>query len=292
MANELQSAYLGYLMTVNDEPIVINPEGIYELQGDDLSITSLTFPVDTTITLQYKASMSQVQDKTQLARTIDYTRKVGQLWGVFNYEDSIFQKLWNKYYEKYSTYTQYLLVIDGLKIEAEPGTVFYLSESGETGFERFVIGDTCTLSFDDENTIITGLYFSGIHLDEATAAEQDRDILPDNKFIDTGITIRRIKDVVNPIEHGVYTLDTSDNDTSVLLSKLIKATDNEIYNSLLTKVSDIEYAEALVANLSQNRIIWHNNNWWLFTDTNDVLCPVEALVDYSFELYKGWYYTE
>ena len=79
---------------------------------------------------------------------------------------------------------------------------------------------------------------------------------------------------------------------SALLSKLIKATDNEIYNSLLTKVSDIEYAEALAANLSQNRIIWHNNNWWLFTDTNDVLCPVEALVDYSFELYKGWYYTE
>lgn len=290
--NELKTAYLGYLMTINDEPIVINPEGIYELQGDDLQITSLTFPTDTTITLQYKAKISQTQDKTQLARTIDYTRKVGQLWGIFKYEDSVFQKLWNKYYEKYSTHTQYLLCIDSLKIEAEPGTVFYISESGETGFDRFVIGDTCALSFEDENTIITGLYFSGLHLDEATSAEQEREILPDNKFIDTKMTISKIKEISNPIEHGVYTFDANTEEISILLSKMIKAINNEIYNSLLTRVSDIEYAEALAANLSKNRIIWHNNNWWLFTDTNDILCPVEALVDYSFELYKGWHYTQ
>ena len=49
------------------------------------------------------------------------------------------------------------------KIEAEPGTVVYVKESQDDDFERHIIGETCTLDFSDEDSLIEGMYFAGMH---------------------------------------------------------------------------------------------------------------------------------
>ena len=416
-------AILGHLAYINNKPIIINPEGIYELKGENVEITSLSFPIDTQVNLEYHVNLQQTEDTSKVFQTSSFFRKVGQLWGTFKPNMSIYQKIWNKYFEKYSNYQQMMLSLDEIKIEAEPGTVIYIKESKDTEFERHVIGPTHTLIFDAEDSAIEGLYFSGIHLEPATAAEQERETLPNNKYIDTGITLDKyVGDTSNLIKNGVYTLaddylevidqfageysikskeqwpeqciasanqnnvEYSSSSYTLLLDRVLQPIndeggliideewieqvgeevwtgelyidgtediENETQNNLnheedLISTGDRQYRDgvytmksreqwpdeatvsadpeqlsksdstytisldrayddyySLVLNKevdrqfalilqrlideANNRFIWYNDQWWLFTNNDDLLCPVEALIDYYCEIMKGRY---
>ena len=415
------TAILGYLIYINNKPIIINPEGIYELQGDNVEITSLSFPIETQVNLQYHVNISQTEDTSKVIQTNNFYKKVGQVWGAFKPNDSIYQKIWNKYFEKYSNYQQSMLSLDGVKIEAEPGTVIYVKESADTDFERHVIGPTHTLVFDAEDSAIEGLYFAGVHLEPATSAEQQRENLPNNKYIDTGIILDKyISDISTLIKNGVYTLaddylealnhftgwysikskeqwpvqdtasvnpdniENSNTSYTLLFDRVLQPIDDEgglvvdeewveqvgegiwtgklfidgtqdsenitqnnlnneedliqsggkvykdgvytfksrkqwpenstasinehnlsnsnstytinldraydqYYNLILNKEIDRQYALILqrLIDEANSRFIWYNNQWWLFTNNDDLLCPIEALIDYHCEIMKG-----
>lgn len=417
------SAILGYLVYVNNKPIIINPEGIYELKGENVEITSLFFPVDTQVNLEYHINLQQTEDTSKVFQTSSFYRRVGQKWGAFKPNDSIYQNIWNKYFEKYSNYQQIMLSLDGVKIEAEPGTVIFVKESADTDFERHVIGPTHTLALDAEGSAIEGLYFAGIHLEPATAAEQERETLPDNKYIETNIILDKyVSDTSQLIKNGVYTLaddyleaidqfagwysikskeqwpeqytasvnqDNIEHPSSsytLLFDRVLQPIDddgglivdeewieqvggdvwtgslyidgtkdeeNETQNNLnheedliptgdrqyrdgvyimksreqwpdeatastdpdqlsklgstytisldrayddyyhlvLNKEIDRQYALILqrLIDEANSRFIWHNDQWWLFTNNDDLLCPVEALIDYHCEIMKGRY---
>ena len=415
------NSFLGYIVYINNKPIIVNPEGIYELKGSNVEITSLHFPIDTLVNIEYHVNMSQIEDSSKIFQTSSFYRKVGQKWGAFNPNDSIYKQIWNKYFEKYTNYQQVLLSLDGVKIEAEPGTVVYVKESLDNDFERHVIGPTHTLAIDTKDSVIDGLYFSGVHLEPATQAEQEREIIPNNKFIETNIVLDRyVNDTSNLIKNGVYTLaddyleaieqftgfysvkskkqwdkessasvnddniennnntytllfdrvfgpitedggviieeewieqvgdprwtgtlyvdgtqddivetqnnlnneedliisgerqyredqysfkprmqwpqqlmasvdrDRMSKDGSIYTLELDKAYD-QYYNLVLNKEIDRQYALILqrLIDESNSRFIWYNEQWWIFTSGNDILCPVEALIDYYCEIMKG-----
>jgi len=353
-SNILASAYLGYLAYINGKPIVINPEGIYELRQDDIKITSLYFPVDTQVSIDYHLQLSQTEDISQLYKSTNYFNRVGQYWGTFAYKDSIYQQIFNKYYEKYSNYIQSLVELNKIKIEADPGTVVYVKESKDVDFERHVIGPSCTLDFSDDKSEIQGIYFMGIHLEEATDAEKQRDDIPNNKYVNTGITLYSLNGKENLIKNGVYSLaDTAlkaidmeepdgvivdekdeniENTGRRLLNNLVRINsisyDKE--NSELTvnhnqvepvltsgedaaPVESVTYTsqESLAATYyrllaqhdydkefaiiieeiinSATKYIWYNNQWHIFTEDHDLICPVEGLIDYYCEIMKGNY---
>lgn len=418
------SAILGYLAYINNKPIIINPEGIYELKGENVEITSLSFPVNTQVNLEYHVNLQQTEDTSKVFQTSSFYRRVGQRWGAFKPNDSIYQNIWNKYFEKYSNYQQMMLSLDGVKIEAEPGTVVFVKESADTDFERHVIGPTHTLALDAKDSAIEGLYFAGVHLEPATAAEQERETLPSNKYIETGIILDKyVSDTSQLIKNGVYTLaddylesaenqfagwysikskeqwpeqytasvnqDNIEHPSSsytLLFDRVLQPIDddgglivdeewieqvggdvwtgslyidgtkdeeNETQNNLnneedliqtgdrqyrdgvytmksreqwpdkatasadpdqlsksgstytisldrayddyyyliLNKEIDRQYALILqrLIDEANSRFIWYNNQWWLFTNNNDLLCPVEALIDYHCEIMKGRY---
>ncbi len=417
------SAILGYLAYVNNKPIIINPEGIYELKGENVEITSLSFPVDTQVNLEYHVNLQQTEDTSKVFQTSSFYRRVGQRWGAFKPNDSIYQNIWNKYFEKYSNYQQMMLSLDGVKIEAEPGTVVFVKESADTDFERHVIGPTHTLALDAEDSAIEGLYFAGIHLEPATAAEQERETLPDNKYIETGIILDKyVSDTSQLIKNGVYTLaddyletlnnfsgwysikskeqwpeqytasvnqDNIEHPSSsytLLFDRVLQPIDDDggvvvdeewieqvggdvwtgslyvdgtqdeevetqnnlndeddliptgdrvyrdgiytmksreqwpdeatasadpeqlsksgstytisldrayddYYHLILNKEIDRQYALILqrLIDEANSRFIWHNDQWWLFTNNDDLLCPIEALIDYHCEIMKGRY---
>ena len=418
------SAILGYLAYVNNKPIIINPEGIYELKGENVEITSLSFPVDTQVNLEYHINLQQIEDTSKVFQTSSFYRRVGQRWGAFKPNDSIYQNIWNKYFEKYSNYQQIMLSLDGVKIEAEPGTVIFVKESADTDFERHVIGPTHTLALDAEDSAIEGLYFAGIHLEPATAAEQERETLPNNKYVETGIILDKyVSDTSQLIKNGVYTLaddylesaenqfagwysikskeqwpeqyTTSVNQDNIehpsssytlLFDRVLQPIDDDggvivdeewieqvggdvwtgslyvdgtkdeeietqnnlnheedliptgdrqyrdgvytmksrkqwpdeatasadpnqlskssstytisldrayddYYHLVLNKEIDRQYALILqrLIDEANSRFIWHNDQWWLFTNNDDLLCPVEALIDYHCEIMKGRY---
>ena len=417
------SAILGYLAYVNNKPIIINPEGIYELKGENVEITSLSFPVDTQVNLEYHVNLQQTEDTSKVFQTSSFYRRVGQRWGAFKPNDSVYQNIWNKYFEKYSNYQQMMLSLDGVKIEAEPGTVVFVKESADTDFERHVIGPTHTLALDAEDSAIEGLYFAGIHLEPATAAEQEREILPNNKYIETGIVLDKyVSDTSQLVKNGVYTLaddylevidqfagwysikskeqwpeqyiasvnqDNIEHPVSgytLLFDRVLQPIDDDggltvdeewieqvggdvwtgslyvdgtkdeeietqnnlnheedliptgdrqyrdgvytmksreqwldeatasadpdqlsksdstytisldrayddYYHLILNKEIDRQYALILqrLIDEANSRFIWHNDQWWLFTNNDDLLCPVEALIDYHCEIMKGRY---
>ena len=417
------SAILGYLAYINNKPIIINPEGIYELKGENVEITSLSFPVNTQVNLEYHVNLQQTEDTSKVFQTSSFYRRVGQRWGAFKPNDSIYQKIWNKYFEKYSNYQQMMLSLDGVKIEAEPGTVIYVKESADIDFERHVIGPTHTLALDAEDSAVEGLYFAGIHLEPATAAEQERETLPDNKYVETNITLDKyVSDTSQLIKNGVYTLaddyleiidqfegwysikskeqwpeqytasvnqDNIEHPSSnytLLFDRVLQPIDDDgglivdeewieqvggdvwtgslyvdgtkdeeietqnnlnheedliptgdrqyrdgvytmksreqwpneatasadpdqlsksgstytisldrayddYYHLVLNKEIDRQYALILqrLIDEANSRFIWHNDQWWLFTNNDDLLCPVEALIDYHCEIMKGRY---
>lgn len=417
------SAILGYLAYINNKPIIINPEGIYELKGENVEVTSLSFPVDTQVNLEYHINLQQTEDNSKVFQTSSFYRRVGQRWGAFKPNDSIYQNIWNKYFEKYSNYQQMMLSLDGVKIEAEPGTVIFVKESADTDFERHVIGPTQTLVLDAEDSAIEGLYFAGIHLEPATAAEQERETLPNNKYIETNIVLDKyVSDTSQLIKNGVYTLaddyleaidqftgwysikskeqwpkqytasvnqDNIEHPSSsytLLFNRVLQPIDDDgglivdeewieqvggdiwtgslyidgtkdeeietqnnlnheedliptgdkqyrdeiytmksreqwpdeatastdpdqlskssstytisldrayddYYHLVLNKEIDRQYALILqrLIDEANSRFIWHNDQWWLFTNNDDLLCPVEALIDYHCEIMKGRY---
>lgn len=418
-----QDTILGYLVYINNKPVIVNPEGIYELKGENVEIISLSFPIDTRVNLEYHVNFQQTEDISKVYQTSNFFRRVGQKWGAFKPNDSVYQSIWNKYFEKYSNYQQMMLSLDGVKIEAEPGTVVYVKESSDTDFERHVIGPTHTLTLDAEDSAIEGLYFAGVHLEPATAAEQERETLPDNKYVETNeILDKYVSDTSNLIKNGVYTLaddyleviehftgwysvkskqqwasqdtasvnldniensnrsytllfdrvlgsinsdgglivdeewveqvgsdvwtgelyidgtqdksittqnnlnneedliqsgdkvykdgvytfqsrkqwpdvstasinqDNLDNSSSPYSIKLEKAYD-QYYNLVLNKEIDRQYALILqrLIDEANSRFIWYNDQWWLFTNNDDLLCPIEALIDYHCEIMKGRY---
>ena len=418
-----QNAILGYLVYINNKPVIVNPEGIYELKGENVEITSLSFPIDTQVNLEYHVNLQQTEDTSKVYQTSSFFRRVGQKWGAFKPNDSVYQSIWNKYFEKYSNYQQMMLSLDGIKIEAEPGTVVYVKESADTDFERHTIGLTHTLSLDAEDSAIEGLYFAGVHLEPATATEQEREIVPNNKYIETGIILDKYtNDTSNLIKNGVYTLaddylevldqfngwysikskkqwptlstasvnknniEENNSNYTLLFERVLEPIDDsgglvvdeewieqvgdgiwtgnlfidgtqdkenltqnnlnneedlipagerqyrndvytfkskkqwpeqdivsvdsesmskinstytisldraydDYYNLVLNKEIDRQYALILqrLIDESNSRFIWYNDQWWLFTNNDDLLCPVEALIDYHCEIMKGRY---
>ena len=66
---------------------------------------------------------------------------------------------------------------------------------------------------------------------------------------------------------------------------------DDYYYLILNKEIDRQYALILqrLIDEANSRFIWYNDQWWLFTNNDDLLCPVEALIDYHCEIMKGRY---
>lgn len=322
-SEDLNNAYLGYIAKINGEQIIVNPEGIYELKNEGTKITSLEFPVDTKVNINYHLSLSQVEDISQLHKVINYSKKVGQQWGAFEPNVSVYKQIWDKYYENYKDWSQTLISIDRVTVTANPGTVFYVKEFGEKGFDKHVIGPTYQLSFEDEESIIEGLYFVGTHLEPANDYEKLRENMPDNKYTEIEGEITDLEQVSYPVRNGVYTFaegvrpplplyynssreegyvsDLSEYGRRVIIES-IKSKDfpypatkyfemyPERYTMTYGEKLDRDYT-AMVNDLlaNTNRYIYYNGEWYPFTDAGDIVHPVEAVVDYTCEIMKGYF---
>lgn len=237
----------GYIVYINEIPILVNQRGYYELRDEDTIITSVWFPVTTEATIDYSISIDMFEDVSTLASKLYYNTKVGQLWGVFNINDSISKIIYLKYLLNYKNYYQKLIAIDRVNIESTPGTIVYVKDSFDDYYYKHIIGETGILELYDEETIIEGLYFGGVHLNEVQ--DTGRNEILDTEFINTNIIVDSLNKIVEPIKNGVYQLDNSNKD----------------------------------------RYIYYNNEWYMFTKDNNVLCPIEGLIDYTYEIVKGEY---
>jgi hypothetical protein len=129
------------------------------------------------------------KEKTQnIPKMYGNFRRIGQLFGYFNSSESIYKKIYNRYYQKYNATkknsdntdtvvacSQSLQSIIGLRIQTKPGTMILVREIQDNSlnnsqYETFIMNDSGLLEFYNEDstnpTNIIGAYIVGPQLQE------------------------------------------------------------------------------------------------------------------------------
>lgn len=293
-----KDTFLGYICYINGVEIAVKPDGIYELKGDNISVNSIYFPKDTDATIDYCLLLAKQEDVAHLTKRTYFFERIGQVWGSFDCEDSVFKRIYQKYRYEYSTHYQKLISINGIKIQANPNTVVWIKESKDTDFERHVINDNGFLQIYDKNSVIEDFYFFGYHLEPATEEDLQREQLPYNKFVETGIECEDFNEIKKPIVNGVYTLIKK----GVIAQEVIETEEEHSIKVLKDDYEKVNVegspSDALYFLLLKKledescKYIYHDGLWKPFTLENDVLfcgCNVDAIVDYDCEIERGVY---
>lgn len=112
-ASVANAAYLGYIAYINGKTIVIPADGIYELKGDEVAVTSLQFEKPTNAEIRYYAVIIQSEDVGKILALTTFTDYIGQEWGGFLPGSSLHNKLVTKYFMEHpKDYYQTLVSIN------------------------------------------------------------------------------------------------------------------------------------------------------------------------------------
>jgi len=285
----------GYIVYINNEAILVSPRGYYELLDENTEVISVWFPVSSEVIVDYIGYISEVEDTNSYASRLYYYTRAGQLWGTFDTNTSLSKQIYAKYYLDYKAYYQKLTAIDRITVESSPGAVVYVKDSFDDDYYRHVVGPTGILDFYDDEATISAFYFCGMHLNPMT--DETRLEPEDDEYYDTGITVYSLDSITNPVKNGVYTVaatESSEDETDAALSAVSADEDS---GEVTVEESETIYDEdeatytLLLSEIvsDSDQYIWYRGQWYTFTSDGDVLCPVEGLVDYIYELIKGEY---
>lgn len=294
------NAYLGHIVIINDKYIIIGKEGIYELSGDDISITNLSFvsPYEQGV-IDYEVSLVESMKTSEK----DFTKitsifRTGQLWGTFNLSNNlIYTQIANKYkFTKFNlSFSQELQRISGLCVQAEPGMTFYVKQNQDSDYEKHVLNETGLLEFYSDNTDIKGLYFIGPKLEEVTAEEvRSRGIGP-YEFYDTN-EVLTLTDMQHPKNNCVYRISPAgriDSDSLVIGEEELEnlpETSFLLWNVMNTVGEDLNFSTLGLFYTSFDKYIYYQGAWYPFTDDHEVLISsVDAIIDYYCEILRKEY---
>lgn len=300
------NAISGYIVVINNKEMIIRSTqqrrskitednefttelihvGQFELKEPNTLITDLRFKYPTAASLTYTVVLQQTEDTSHLVDRIYYYNKPGQLYGVFKSNDSLVQKIYNKYLVNYQKYYQRLLDISEVEMQGPPGTIVYIKDSKDSDFNKHILQNGYLRLKDDEVTI-QDLYFYGIHLNKEVISLNDKKELKNDEFMYcTDVEYNFPEDILNPIKNGVYKISypsvhniiSFENDLLTVNPNSVLRDSYQNYNLILQQ--DLEETKYY---------IYYNNNWYPFTSNHDVICPTEGLVNYICEVVKEVY---
>jgi Ni,Fe-hydrogenase maturation factor len=299
-----ENTILGYIVYINNKPIVISGRNYYELIDEDTIITSIYFPIASDVTIDYFANVDQTENTSKLYKKITYETRVGQLMKDFEVDENVYLDIYTKYLIDYIHSKSQVLSLDKVEVEGEPGTVLYVKDSFDDDYFKHEIGPTGVLEFYDEDAIITGLKFCGTQLYETEIEFEDNviNIIQDKTYSNEKIT---------NVQEGALTVDKDEKvlylneeyfvqyDGETILVKKVRneseVKDND-FRIMPNEVSDLKYITNPVKNgvYSINGVKYVNfrSRWNLFNDENIAEGSVLATVNYIYEYMKGEYLNQ
>ena len=244
---------LGYIVYINNIPIMVNQNGLYQINDlGDGEITSISFPIDSNIELDYTALLTitnLIEEEGITSQLYTYKDIVGQLWSAFDYEENAYEIIEQKYTYQNFNASQRLILVGGIQVEANSGTVIYIQTSAESEPVYHVINDTNLLTIIDDNLRISNIYFGGIHLEETL--DDREELVGANKFFtEIGKVYNSTSEVTYPEANHVYQI------------------------------------------VDNKRFIWYNNNWYEMDNNNNVQTTIEAILNYYCRVLKEEYQSE
>lgn len=287
-----ENTALGYIVYINNKPIIVSSRGFYELIDADTEITSVVFPVATTVTIDYIIEVDQTENTSLLYNRMYFYTKVGQMGDTFNVNENVFLRIYQKYLLNYVAYHQQLLSLNKVTIEAVPGTVVYVRDSFDDDFFKHEIGLTGVLEFFDQEAVINELHFGGIQLYETNEEYLEEQIIEVKDD-----SLKEIKTDALGIENDCIKLNANyfkirGNTIVVGTHSSGEVKDNEFRiipnhpDSLIDITQPIKNGIYIVGD---KRYVFYHADWYEFSDDNVVQCPIDALIDYTYEIMKGEY---
>ena len=230
----------------------------------------------------------------------EYFKNQGQLWGTFNPNQKLIQEIQKKTYNYYQnkesvkatdnnknkttqiqkeidTY-RYLQQITAINFDTIPNAVIYLNTTNhmETGGNNLItnysrhIAANGFINFNSNNVIIKDCYFHGIHLVPPVGNRDPRD--DEYKIDNSNIVYNTIDEISNPKNNYVY---------NVMSFELIT---NQHDTTIEIEPSSYQAEETLILQSTLRYYIYYHSKWYLFdNDNQDVLCPVDAIINYVYD---------
>jgi hypothetical protein len=91
--------FLGHLININGQNIIVNAEGIYELADTTTRVKTLSFASSQeTAVISYEAVIVKFEQSSLIPKKYENIEKIGQFFGFFKTFDSIYKKIYSKYY--------------------------------------------------------------------------------------------------------------------------------------------------------------------------------------------------
>lgn len=297
----------GYLIRINDTPIIVKPRnryiesdsitgkdiiksyGYYEVsEKDNFIINSFEIPYSLDVNFDYNCYIQESEDISSLVRQVYYMSNVGQLWNSYLATDSITEEILKKYniYNKDSY--QRVYSINSMKIEAEPGTIFYVKDSSSQRYGRYCIGDTGLLNIENKHYSIDGCYILGKNLskkpDNQEYTREDEFTI---EYYD-GMIYNTVLDIKYPVKNGVYLVNKiGDSGPRDITDMITIDAGKDDYFAQLSEITS-KYKNSAGKEIGWT-VIYYKGNWYRFTKNYDVLMSMPVLIDYRYELEKGEY---
>ena len=306
------NATVGYIVIINDKEIIIPPNmragtkirrnesleeteeyltsedtmGFFELKDNNISITSLIFPYQTSVTINYVAELSEKEDISKLASRYYYYYKPGQLYGTFSPNESLIRKIYNKYLLKYKAYYQKLIDVTGIKVEGPPGTIIYVKDSNDEGFNKHILENGFLQLYDDD-AIIEGLFFGGVHLLECKDPLQISTVNGIELQLQQGL-YESFDEILEKVNDGTIELENGNvyqvigygikRDTSSIEDHQVLIIDYDLVQSDLPETSS-ENGRLLLDEIDDDdklKFVYYYGHWYLFLKTLEMTKPLKA----------------
>ena len=200
---------LGYIVYINGKSMMVSEDGVYSLMDLNEMLTSVTFPIDSFVSIDYIAVLAEeksVDPESQITSSAYYYNDiVGQIWGGFNYGESLYESIEAKYAFNYDNYNQKLIYIGDISIEANTNMVFYIQTDEESTPLRNVINETNVLTIQDKTLKIRDILFGGIHLDKEI--DKNKELVNSNKYYQEDKEYDSLAAIGYPLDNHVYVVD-------------------------------------------------------------------------------------
>ena len=310
-----QPIYLGHLVNINGETIIVGPEGIYELADNITKVQTLSFiSSQETGVISYEAVVVEFEQSSLIPKTYENIYKIGQFFGFFKTFDSIFRKIYLKYY--YASYqsikteqdkedlklniSQELQQVKGMRIYAAPNTVIKVKEqqddkmTSEKKYDTFIIGPTGLLEFYDEKTNIKDFYIEGIKLNQSNNGNIE---IKDNEFYyDDNDIYSSFEEITNPKKNHVYTIMDPES-IEIIKSRLFSTEEQNMKGVILVENQEIAAINYIIAELRSKALtnittcIYYGGGWYLFSPQDQMVMgvPIQAIVDYYCQILRKEY---
>lgn len=168
MARDASLYTEGYLINVDGNYIIINPNiGYYEVPND-VSVNKISVYDDKTVLhVEYVAKIVEELDFEKFNYDKYINEIVGQVYGEFKPGDSLHDILENRYYENYDEedsserYTINLASINNIAIEAAPDTAFGIKDVYDKNEEIHVMNGTGYLRLAADDLVLLDVVILG-----------------------------------------------------------------------------------------------------------------------------------